>query len=165
MKSDVQMMEDLVFDVGPKTVTICGKIKFDDKIRQLAASLENDAGWNILIPINIKKDTKKDVNNIDNIRYIHFDKIHKSNAILVYVDDNYEFLESKNVMSEILAALSYEKEIYFSKVMNDEAVTKITQFVNTMEGAFNKKFKVKRFIHRRVSEFNLYELSYRCKLI
>lgn len=165
MKDVIRMMEDLITDIGIKTVTICGKVKYEDKMRYLAASLENDAGWNVLFPINIQNTTGKNIKNMDTIRYIHFEKIHNSNAILVYVDDNYEFLDSENVMSEILAALSYEKDIYFSRMMNEEAVTTITQFVNTMKGAFNKKFKVKRFIHRRISEFNLYELSYRCKLI
>lgn len=165
MKDVIRMMEDLITDIGIKTVTICGKVKYEDKMRYLAASLENDAGWNVLFPINIQNTTGKNIKNMDTIRYIHFEKIHNSNAILVYVDDNYEFLDSENVMSEILAALSYEKDIYFSRMMNEEAVTTITQFVNTMEGAFNKKFKVKRFVHYKVSDFDLYELHYRCRLL
>ena len=54
MKDVIRMMEDLITDIGIKTVTICGKVKYEDKMRYLAASLENDAGWNVLFPINIQ---------------------------------------------------------------------------------------------------------------
>lgn len=158
----IQMIESIKNDVRSKTVTVCGKMKYEDKIRTIAAKLEVDNGWNMLIPIGVEDKLNIKINDdkMDTLRYIHFNKIYKSDAILVYVDKDNTFIDSYNIMNEILAALTYEKEIMFTQLLNVATIQKLTGHVNYVMGGFGKRFKVIRFNTITYNDFTYYTLDY-----
>lgn len=169
MKEFVKQMEDLMFlRKEVITVTMCGKIKYEEDMRKWAALLEKGAGWNMLLPIDIYKLTgynpRFDKSTMDKLRVIHYTKIKLSDAILVYVDENYEFLDNENVMSEILAALSFEKEIYFTKGIRNDLIPKLTKFINESVGVNGKRFDVKLYKYIDIDKFRFYRLDYLIRL-
>ena len=97
---------------------------------------------------------------MDTLRYIHFNKIYKSDAILVYVDKDNTFIDSYNIMNEILAALTYEKEIMFTQLLNVATIQRLTGHVNYVMGGFGKRFKVIRFNTITYNDFTYYTLDY-----
>lgn len=165
MKELVKQMEDLyLVKKEITTVTMCGKIKYEESMREWAALLEIGVGWNVLLPIDIRKisgyDPSLEKSSMDKLRAIHYSKIYLSDAILVNVDDNYEFVECENVMSEILAALSYSKEIYFTKGLRTDIMHKITSFVNGSTGILGSRFRVKNYKYIDIDKFRFYQLNY-----
>lgn len=169
MKEFVKQMEDLMFlRKEVTTVTMCGNIKYEEDMRKWAALLEKGAGWNLLLPIDIYKltgyDPRFEESTMDKLRAIHYTKIKLSDAILVYVDENYEFLDSENVMSEILAALSFEKEIYFTKSIRYDLIPKLNKFINESVGVNGKRFDVKLYKYISIDKFIFYRLDYLIRL-
>lgn len=164
MDNFVNLIEEIAFDTTINTVIMCGKIKYEDYMRELAALSEYRLGWNVLIPIDcykaIRCNPRLEKSKMNNFRKIHYDKIYKSNSILVYVDKNHEFLDSENVMSEILAALSYEKDIYFSKLLRDDVMKRISSFINSSTGIFGKRFKVKFYKSETIDTFIFTKINY-----
>lgn len=164
MDTFVNLIEEIAFDTTMETVTMCGKVKYEDYMRELAALLEYRCGWNVLLPINCYKltgcDPRLEESKMNIFRKIQYDKIIKSNSILVYVDKNHEFLDSEDVMSEILAALSYEKDIYFSKLLRDDVMKKLSNFINSSIGIFGKRFKVKFYKSESIDTFIFTRVNY-----
>lgn len=165
MKEFVKQIEDLMFlRKEVTTVTMCGKIKYEENMREWAALLEKGAGWNMLLPIDIYKLTgynpRFEKSSMDKLRAIHYTKIKLSDAILVYVDEDYEFLDSENVMSEILAALSFDKEIYFTTGIRHDIIHKLSEFVNESVGVDGKRFHVNLYKYIDIDKFRFYRLYY-----
>lgn len=98
-----------------KIVTICGSIKYYNKILEVAQKLETSKNYNVLIPI-FSKDvtiTEKDKKILGDI---HKEKIKISDAIFVINVDGYI---GENTKSEIEYAKSLNKEIMYLEENNE----------------------------------------------
>lgn len=147
------------------TVTMCGKIKYEEYMREWAALLEIGIGWNVLLPIDIYKLTgynpRLENSSMDIVRKVHRSKIMKSDAILVYVDKNYEFCYSDNVIGEIADAIVFKKDIYFTQGINASIMRKIsTALIDSVKDKSGKDFKIKYYKYIDVYRYRFYQLHY-----
>ena len=93
-----------------KIVTICGSMKYEKEMIQIAGDLEKQFGWCVIqcvYGLNKEKLTDKDINHIITA---HWKKIDISDAIYVVNINGYIGNSSKN---EINYALSKGKEIIY----------------------------------------------------
>ena len=147
------------------TVTMCGDIKYEEDMRELAALLEIRVGWNILLPIDIYKLTgynpRLEKKSMYTLKKIHYYKILNSNAILVYVDQNREFADSKNVLDEIVVAAKCGKDIYFSQLLESTTTNKISNVLKAYDDQFGNKFEVVCYKYIDIDKFRFYQLHYK----
>lgn len=165
MNTSIRDIQNVPFAIDT-TVTMCGKMKYEEEMRTLAARLELDKLWNMLLPISVKRalgeERKIFTPDIYNLRRIHYSKIWISDAILVYADSNGEFLDSDNVMGEILAAVRYCKDIYFSRLLSEEEQNRVTEYVSKNITSLKVVFKFVKYYSVNIDDdldFHVYDYT------
>ena len=96
------------------TCTICGRIEDIKEIYKLSAKLENDNGWNMWVPPDIKSFLRKDNLDYDYLNKIHYRKIELSEYTLIYFHKNSSLNDYKNsqTLQELKYAMRLHKEVY-----------------------------------------------------
>lgn len=94
-----------------KIVTICGSMKFQNKMIEIASELEKKLGWCVIQCVyNSAEDETFTKEEMDNIVNAHWKKINISDAIYVVNVGGYIGTSTKN---EIEYALSKQKEVIY----------------------------------------------------
>lgn len=93
-----------------KTYTICGSMRFEKEMREIAYYLETQKGYNVLqciYTLDESKPTKEDLNNLEIAHYL---KIDLSDGIYVVNIGGYI---GKSVYKEIEYAKRHDKEVIY----------------------------------------------------
>lgn len=93
-----------------KTVTICGSMKFQEQMLEIAWHLETELGFCVLQPLAKVGDEEMSEKAIENIKNAHFKKIDISDAIYVVNIGGYLGNSTKR---EIEYAKKHGKEVIF----------------------------------------------------
>lgn len=122
------------------TCTICGKIKDMEEIYKLSAKLENENGWNMLVPLDIKSLLRKDDLNYDYLNKIHYRKIELSEYTLIYFHKNSSLNDYKNsqTLQELKYAMGLHKEVYIANPLKE-------MFENDIKIDDFKIFRIKNY--------------------
>ena len=119
------------------TCTICGKIKDMEEIYKLSAKLENENGWNMLVPLDIKSFLRKDNLNYDYLNEIHYRKIELSEYTLIYFHKNSSLNDYKNSQT-LKYAMGLHKEVYIANPLKE-------MFENDIKIDDFKIFRIKNY--------------------
>ena len=92
-----------------KTLTICGSMRFEKRMRELAYTLETEQGYNILQCI-YSSDAELSKEQLDRLVAAHYRKIDLSDGIYVVNPGGYI---GESVRREIAYALSKGKEVLY----------------------------------------------------
>ena len=92
-----------------KTLTICGSMRFEKRMRQLAYTLETERGYNILQCI-YSSDAEPSKEQLDRIIAAHYRKIDLSDGIYVVNPGGYI---GESVRGEIEYARTKGKEVLY----------------------------------------------------
>ena len=98
-----------------KIVTICGSLRFFDRIQKIAELLELENGWIVFTPIPHTLDRELKSHEKQLLGDIHKAKIDLSHAIFVVNIDGYI---GNTVRKEIEYAKELGKEIFFLEELN-----------------------------------------------
>jgi 8-oxo-dGTP pyrophosphatase MutT (NUDIX family)/nucleoside 2-deoxyribosyltransferase len=103
-----------------KTITICGSMKFAEQMISLATQLKKN-NWNVLLPDISQSKSQKSKSKIEYIN-AHFDKIKKSDAILVanYEKNSIPGYIGSNTLMEIGVAQALHKKIFILKQIGEQ---------------------------------------------
>lgn len=93
-----------------KTYTICGSMKFEKEMQDIAFSLEINNGWNIIQCVYNAANAKISSEELDMLAKLHYAKIDISDGIYVVNIGGYI---GESVSKEIEYAQSKGKEIIF----------------------------------------------------
>lgn len=93
-----------------KVVTICGRMKFEDKMIKIALELERKYGWCVLQCVYDFDNTNITQKELKSIKTAHFKRISISDAIYVLNIDGYI---GKSTQAEIKFAQQHNKQIYY----------------------------------------------------
>ena len=93
-----------------KTYTICGSMKFEKEMREIAYYLETQKGYNILQCVYNVANTDPTAEELNNLVNAHYKKIDMSDGIYVVNVDGYI---GKAVQAEINYAKKAGKEILY----------------------------------------------------
>lgn len=100
-----------------KTYTICGSMRFEKQMRDIAFKLETLYGFNILQCTYNDNNTALSYDEAENLVNTHFKKIDISDGIYVLDIDGYI---GKSTKSEIEYARKNDKEIIFHSDFNNK---------------------------------------------
>ncbi len=99
-----------------KTYTICGSMKFEKEMKDIAWKLESVYGYNIIQCTYNENNAPINTSILENLEKSHYKKIDLSDGIYVVDIDGYIGF---SVKSEIEYSMKLEKEIiYHSKFIN-----------------------------------------------
>lgn len=93
-----------------KTYTICGSMRFEKEMREIAYRLETQKGYNILSCIYCPDGVKPSDIEMKNLAVAHYSKIDLSDGIYVVNIDGYI---GESVKREIEYARYFNKEIVY----------------------------------------------------
>ena len=93
-----------------KTYTICGSMRFEKEMKEIAYYLETKKGYNVLQCIYTFNDTKPTKEDLKNLEIAHYLKIDISDGIYVLNIGGYI---GKSVYKEIEYALTHGKEVIY----------------------------------------------------
>jgi len=93
-----------------KVYTICGSMKFADKMKEVSSKLEAEQGICVLMPVKYPKKSRDDIGSFERIYACHMKKIELCDAIYVMNIGGYVGEGTKN---EIKYAKSLGKEIIY----------------------------------------------------
>lgn len=96
-----------------KTYTICGSMRFENEMKEIALKLETEYGLNILQCTYSKPDKLLTESQIGNIEQAHYRKIDISDGIYVVDVDGYI---GDSVKQEIEYAIKNGKEVLFHSI-------------------------------------------------
>ncbi len=93
-----------------KVVTICGSMKFKQKMREVAFNLEKENGWAVIQCVYNDNNLILTDNEINKLILAHYKKILISDVIFVVNENNYI---GEQVKKEIEFAKQHNKEIMY----------------------------------------------------
>ena len=93
-----------------KTVTICGSMRFEQKMRDIAWVLETQYGMNVLQCVYTPENVMCDERMLKNLKKAHYRKIEMSDAVYVIDIDGYIGISTKR---EVEYAKKSGKEVMF----------------------------------------------------
>lgn len=93
-----------------KTYTICGSMRFEKEMKEIAYYLETQKGYNVLQCIYTLNDTKPTKEDLKNLEIAHYLKIDISDGIYVLNIGGYI---GKSVYKEIEYAKTHGKEVIY----------------------------------------------------
>lgn len=93
-----------------KTYTLCGSMRFEKEMQEVAYYLETQKGYNILQCIYTVNDTKPTAKELQALERAHYQKIDISDGIYVLNIDGYI---GESVRKEIAYAQKYGKEVIY----------------------------------------------------
>lgn len=93
-----------------KTYTICGSMRYEKEMRDIAYYLETQKGFNVLQCVYCDKDIKPSCEELNNLEKAHYLKIDLSDGIYVVNIDGYI---GDAVKKEVEYAKMHNKEIVY----------------------------------------------------
>ena len=93
-----------------KTYTLCGSMKFEKEMREVAYDLETQKGYNILQCIYVAAGNKPTGKDLNALALAHYRKIDISDGIYVLNIDGYI---GESVRKEIAYAQKHGKEVIY----------------------------------------------------
>lgn len=108
-----------------------------EEIYKLSAKLENENGWNMLVPLDIKSFLRKDNLNYDYLNEIHYRKIELSEYTLIYFHKNSSLNDYKNSQT-LKYAMGLHKEVYIANPLKE-------MFENDIKIDDFKIFRIKNY--------------------